>query len=55
MNILDAVKSFDEEQMIEFLYRFSLDVIDHFSDFVMPDRERIRRFLEKEKPEIDSN
>ena len=46
----EAIQNCSEDQMVEFLYRFSNDVIDHFSKFQMPDRENIRKFIESEIP-----
>ena len=50
MTVLERIKEYDEDEMIEFLYRFSRDVLHHFSEFVMPNKENIRNLLEKEIP-----
>ena len=50
MTVLERIKEYDEDEMIEFLYRFSRDVLQHFSEFVMPNKENIRNFLEKVIP-----
>lgn len=47
MTIYDKIVNFDEEEMAEFLYRFSRDTINNFSNFQFPDKDSIRAFLQK--------
>lgn len=51
MTIFDRIKEFDEEQMAEFLYHFARDVLNQFSNFVMPTKEGIKEFLSRERPD----
>jgi len=55
MTIFDGINEHvgDEEWLIEFLYRFSNDVINQFARFTYPNKENIRNFLEKEIPGSD--
>lgn len=48
MTIYEKIMEMDEEELAEFLYRFSRDVLNGFEHFIMPDKDRIRGFLEKE-------
>ena len=51
MTIYDKIIQFDEEEMAEFLYRFARDTIDQFGNFVMPNKDGIHEFLNRECPE----
>ena len=52
MTIFEGIKKLDEEAMAEFLYVFARDTVDLLaSRFRLPDRNEIREFLEREKPE----
>ena len=51
MTIFDRIKEFDEEQMAEFLYHFARDVLNQFSNFVMPTEEGLKEFLSRERPD----
>lgn len=48
MKVYEKIQEMDEETMIEFLFTFAKEVIEHFASFQMPDREPIRALLEKE-------
>ena len=48
MTIFEKLKSLDEDEMAEFLYRFAKDVIDQFGHFVMADKNEIVNFLKRE-------
>ena len=51
MTVFEVIKEYDEENMVELLYRFARDTIDQFGHFILPQKERIREFLELEVPE----
>ena len=51
MTIYDKIIEYNEEDMTEFLYRFARDTINQFGNFVMPSKEGIREFLNRECPE----
>ena len=51
MTVLEKIKNYDEESMVLFLFHFSNDVINQFSNFQLPDTDNIREFLNKECPE----
>lgn len=51
MTIYDKLKEFDREMMAEFLYRFAKDTIDMFSRFILPSKEGVEEFLDREVPE----
>ena len=53
MTILDRIKEYDEEMMVEFLYRFAKDTIDMLEEFRLPSREGIQEFLNREIPGTD--
>jgi len=50
MTVLERIKEYNEEQMINFLYHFARDTINHFANFMTPDKESIKFFLRKELP-----
>ena len=50
MTIYDKILLLDEDEMVEFLYHFSNDVIDAFGKFVMPSRDACRKLLDTEVP-----
>ena len=50
MTILERIKEYNEDEMIEFLYHFARDTIDQFANFMTPDKNSIKIFLEKEIP-----
>ena len=51
MTIYDKIKEMDRETMAEFLYRFARDTINMFSQFVLPSKEGVEEFLDREIPE----
>ena len=50
MTVLERIKEYNEEQMVNFLYHFARDTINHFANFMTPDKESIKIFLRKELP-----
>ena len=50
MTVFEVIKEYDKEEMAELLYRFARDTIDQFERFILPEKERIREFLELEVP-----
>lgn len=51
MTVLERIKEYNEEQMINFLYHFARDTINHFASYFMtPDKESIKIFLREELP-----
>ena len=48
MTVYEKIKDLDEEKMAEFLLKFAKDTINQFDSFIMPDIDRIRKFLELE-------
>ena len=50
MTVLERIKEYDEEEMVEFLYHFARDTINQFANFMTPDKNSIKYFLEKEIP-----
>lgn len=50
MIVLDKIKTFDEDEMAGFLYMFAHDTIRNFENFMFPDKDKIKEFLEKEIP-----
>lgn len=48
MTIFDRIKEYDEEMMVEFLYKFSEDVINNFGNYITPSKESILNLLNKE-------
>ena len=50
MTVFEVIKEYDKEKMAELLYRFARDTIDQFERFILPEKERIREFLELEVP-----
>lgn len=48
MTVYEKIKDLDEEKMAEFLLKFANDTINQFGSFIMPDIDRIRKFLELE-------
>lgn len=50
MIVLDKIKNFDEDEMVSFLYMFAHDTIRNFGNFMFPDKDKIKEFLEKEIP-----
>ena len=51
MTIYDKIIQYDEEDMAEFLYSFAWDTINQFANFVIPSKESIHEFLNRECPE----
>ena len=51
MSVLEIIKDYDEDQMVEFLLAFANDTINQFARFQTPNKEAIREFLQREKPE----
>lgn len=47
MTVFDHIKEYDEEMMANFLYKFSEDIINNFSNFITPSKESILNFLNK--------
>ena len=50
MTVLERIKEYDKEEMVNFLYHFARDIINHFTNFMIPDKKSIENFLEKEIP-----
>ena len=48
MTVYEKIKDLDEETMAEFLLKFANDTINQFGNFILPDIDRIRNFLELE-------
>lgn len=48
MTIFDRIKEYDEEMMVEFLYKFSEDIINNFGNYITPSKESILNLLNKE-------
>lgn len=48
MTVFDCIKKYDEEMMAEFLYKFSEDIINNFGNYILPSKEGILNFLNKE-------
>ena len=48
MTIFDLIKEYDKEMMAEFLYKFSEDIINNFGNYIIPSKESILNFLNKE-------
>lgn len=51
MTYYDVVHNYDEDTLAEFLYRFARDTVSQLEAGLLPDRNEIKKFLEKEKPE----
>lgn len=50
MTIYDKIRLLDEDQMAEFMYHFANDVINAFSNYIMPSQDTYRKFLDTEVP-----
>lgn len=48
MTVFDRIKDYNQEEMVEFLYNFAGEVIEHFSNFHLPNKISIKELLEKE-------
>lgn len=50
MTVAEKLKLLSDDDLAEFLNRFAHDVLNNFSNFMLPDKESIMRMLEKEIP-----
>jgi len=48
MTIFDCIKKYNEEMMAEFLCKFSEDIINNFYNYIIPSKENILNFLNKD-------